>query len=71
MLAPLPRLHRLMVAAIVLVAGLGAGLVLAQVLPLPAGGVLVGAAIGCLLGFLLIHDFHHPAARHVRVTRRR
>ena len=59
-----------MVAAIVLVAGLGAGVFLAQVLPVPAGGVLVGTAVGCLLGFLLLHDFR-PAPRHARVTRRR
>ena len=73
LLAPLPRLHRILVLAAVLVAAIGGGLLLAYAvpaLPLPTGGLLLGSALGLAAGFLLVHDFH-PAPRPVRVQRRR
>ena len=72
-LAPLPRLHRLVVVAIALLAAIAAGLFLASAVPsvpLPVGGVLVGTVAGCLVAFLLVHDFG-PAVRPVRVRRPR
>lgn len=72
MLAPLPRLYRLLLTLVVLGLGLLAGVVAAQIwgLHLPLGGLLVGSAAGLAIGFLLVHDFHHQP-RPVRVTRRR
>lgn len=70
MLAPLPRLHRMVVWVIVLASGLTAGVLLASTLPLPAGGLLVGSLAGCLVGFLLVHDFHRSADP-ARALRRR
>jgi len=70
LLAPLPRLYRIVVVAVVLALGLGAGVLMAQSWDLPAGGVLVGSLAGLALAYLLVHDFHH-APRPARVPRRR
>jgi hypothetical protein len=59
LLAPLPRLYRIILFAVVLALGIGSGVLLAQAWELPAGGVLVGAAGGLLIAYLLVHDFHH------------
>jgi hypothetical protein len=68
-MGPLPQLHQFLIAALVLVLSLGAGLWLAASLDLPLGGVGVGLGAGCLLAYLLVHDFHQPRSQ--RVTRRR
>ena len=39
---------------------------LAAYLDLPLGGVGVGLGAGCLLAYLLVHDFQHPRAQRVR-----
>lgn len=75
MLAPLPRLHRVVLTLLVLGLGIVAGVAAAQAwgLSLPAGGLVIGSAAGLVVGFLLVHDFHHHAAaepRPVRVLRR-
>ncbi len=72
MLAPLPRLHRVVLIVLVLALGITGGVVAAQVwgFSLPMGGLLVGSLAGLGIGFLLVHDFH-PAPRPVRVSRRR
>ncbi len=57
-MGPLPQLHRVLIAALVLVLSLGGGLWLASYLDLPLGGVGVGLAAGCLLAYLLVHDFN-------------
>lgn len=72
-LAPLPRLHRAVVLAIVLCAALGGGVLLSYAvpaLPLPAGGIVVGSAVAALVAFLLLHDFR-PAVQPARVRRHR
>ncbi|MET0523171.1 MAG: hypothetical protein ABWZ91_00090 [Nocardioides sp.] len=69
MLAPLPRLHRIIVVASVLLIGVIAGVWVAQAWSLPAGGLLVGTGAGLVVAFLLTHDFHHRP-RPVRVQRR-
>ena len=69
MLAPLPRLYRLVVMASVLVLGIGSGVWLARTWDFPLGGLLVGTAAGLLAAFLLVHDFH-GRARSSRVPRR-
>jgi hypothetical protein len=69
LLAPLPRLYRFVLIAVVLALGIGAGAWLAQLTDLPAGGVLVGSVAGLLIAYLLVHDFHH-APRPARVQRR-
>ena len=72
MSAPLPRLYRIILFAVVLALGIGAGVWLAQLTDLPAGGILVGTAGGLLVAYLLVHDFHHAQApRAARVPRRR
>jgi uncharacterized membrane protein len=70
LLAPLPRLHRIIVIASVLLIGVVAGVWVAQSWSLPVGGLLVGTGAGLVVAFLLTHDFHH-APRPVRVQRRR
>jgi uncharacterized membrane protein len=69
LLAPLPRLHRIIVVASVLLIGVIAGVWVAQLWSLPAGGLLVGTGTGLVVAFLLTHDFHHQP-RPVRVHRR-
>jgi hypothetical protein len=70
LLAPLPRLYRIVLFLVVLCLGIGSGVVLTSSLDLPAGGVLVGTAAGLAVAYLLVHDFHH-APRPARVPRRR
>lgn len=72
MLAPLPRLHRVVLIVLVLALGITGGVVAAQAwgFSLPMGGLLVGSLAGLGIGFLLVHDFR-PAPRTVRVPRRR
>lgn len=75
MLAPLPRLHRVVLTLLVLGLGIMGGVAAAQAsgLSLPAGGLVVGSAAGLAIGFLLVHDFHHQATadpRPARVLRR-
>jgi hypothetical protein len=68
-MGPLPQLHQFLIAALVLLLSLGAGLWLAAYLDLPLGGIGVGLGAGCLLAYLLVHDFRQPRSQ--RVTRRR
>ncbi len=68
-MGPLPQLHRFLIAALVLLLSLGLGLWLASYHDLPLGGVGVGLGIGCLIAYLLVHDFRR--SRSVRVIRRR
>jgi xanthine/uracil permease len=71
-LGPLPRLHRLLLIATVLVVGIASGAWIALFTPLPVAataGAAVGAVAGLLLGYLLVHDFSQ-SARTVRVHRR-
>ena len=77
LLAPLPKLYRIVLFAVVTVLGfvaarwrIGAGVWLAQAWELPAGGILVGTLSGLVVAYLLLHDFH-AAPRAARVTRRR
>ena len=69
LLAPLPRLHRIIVVASVIIVGVVAGIWVAQSFTLPAGGLLVGTGAGLVVAFLLTHDFHHQP-RPVRIQRR-
>lgn len=57
MLGPLPRLYRSLVAAVALLVFIGGSIVLAQLLPLPFGGVVAGSALGLAIAFVLVHDF--------------
>jgi peptidoglycan/LPS O-acetylase OafA/YrhL len=70
LLAPLPRLYRIVVVAVVLALGIGAGVWLTQSWDLPAGGFVVGCLAGLVIAYLLVHDFHRPQPRTARVTRR-
>lgn len=75
MLAPLPRLHRVVLTLLVLGLGLAGGAAAAQVweLSFPLGGLAVGSGAGLAVGFLLVHDFHHhatPVPRPARALRR-
>jgi hypothetical protein len=68
---PLPRLHRLLVVITVLAVGIASGIWVAQFSSLSAAaaaGAGWGALAGILLGFVLLHDFHHRP-RPVRVRR--
>lgn len=72
MLGPLPRLYRFVLAVIAVVVFLGAGAWIAQFTALPmlaSVGAGVGAAIGLVAAYLLVHDFtarpeHRSTARH-------
>ena len=70
MLGPLPRLYRSLVVAVALLVFVGGGIVLAQVLPLPFGGVVTGTLIGVLIAFVLVHDFHRRRTQPSRAVRR-
>ena len=70
-MGPLPPLHRLVVAVLLLVLCLVAGISLAGFLDLPLPGIGAGLAVGVLLVWLAIHDFHRPRPRPVRIPRRR
>jgi hypothetical protein len=67
MLAPLPRLYRWLVLAVLLVGSLTAGVWLAQARDFPFGGLLVGSVAGLALAFAALHDFHRgPPQQRVR-----
>jgi hypothetical protein len=72
-MGPLPQLYRHLVAGLVLALSLGTGVWLAGRLELPLGGIGVGLVVGCLLAFVLTHDFHRAfhRERRTRVPRRR
>lgn len=73
MLAPLPRLYRDLVVAIVLVIGMasGAWIALATSVSVVAGtGAALGALAGLVAAFALVHDFSHQP-HPIRVTHRR
>jgi xanthine/uracil permease len=71
MFGPLPRFHRLLVIVTALVAGILAGVWLAQTIAGPAlvaSGIGWGLLAGLLLNYVLLHDFQHRP-RPVRVRR--
>ena len=70
-MGPLPPLHRLVVATLLLMLCLAGGIWLAGFLDLPMPGIGVGLGAGVLLVWLATHDFHRPRPRPVRVSRRR
>jgi hypothetical protein len=67
---PLPRLHRMLVVLTALAVGIASGIWIAQFSSLPTAavaGVGWGALAGLVLGFVLLHDFHHrPRPARVR-----
>ena len=68
-MGPLPRLYRVLVVAVLLALSLAGGVWIADYLDLPLGGIGLGLAGGCVLAYLLTHDFSRPKS--VRITRRR
>ena len=56
-MGPLPALHRLLIAGVVLLLSLASGIWLAERHDLPLGGFGVGLGAGCLLTYLFVHDF--------------
>lgn len=70
MLGPLPRLYRSLVATAALIVFIAGGLWLAQILPLPVGGLLLGGVAGVLIAFILVHDFHRRRTQSGRIVRR-
>jgi hypothetical protein len=73
MFGPLPMLHRIVLGAISLCFGVVAGMWIAHATPLPvavSGGALAGGLLGLVAAFVLVHTAE-PAARPIRVTRRR
>jgi fatty acid desaturase len=68
-MGPLPQLYRLVVAGTVVVLALAGGLWLAGWFALPLGGIGVGLGAGCLLAFVLTHDFGHSVPHDGRPTR--
>ena len=68
---PLPQFHRQLVLVVALVVGIGAGIWISASASLPEAviaGTGWGALAGLLLGYVLLHDFHHRA-RAIRVRR--
>lgn len=70
-MGPLPQRYKILVVAVVLLSSLGVGIWLAAFLDLPLGGIGFGLGAGCLLAYLVTHDFQHRQPRSVRITRRR
>ena len=72
MFGPLPRLHRLLLVATALLIGVGSGAWVAYSTAMPlaaSAGAVIGALVGILLAYALVHDFH-ARARPVRTIRR-
>jgi hypothetical protein len=73
MFGPLPLLHRLVVVAISLCAGVLAGAWIAHATSLPVAvsmGALAGGLLGLVAAYALVHT-SHTEPRPVRITRRR
>lgn len=73
MFGRLPRLHREVVIAVVLVTftALGAWIFHRTPIPSVAGtGALVGLGLGCVLAFASVHQFNRHQPRAVRIRRR-
>lgn len=70
MLGPLPRLYRSLVATTAIIVFIAGGIWLAQLRPLPVGGLLVGSVAGVLIAFVLVHDFHQRRTQPARIVRR-
>ena len=68
-MGPLPQLYRYLIVGLVVLLSLAGGIWLAGYLELPLGGIGVGLGAGCLLAFVLTHDFGHRT-RDARVRRR-
>lgn len=71
MFGPLPQFHRQLVLIVTLLVGIGSGIWVAEFASLSAAvvaGTAWGALAGLLLGYVLLHDFHHRA-RTVRIRR--
>lgn len=62
-MGPLPALHRLLIAGLVLLLSLAAGVWLAERQDLPLDGFGVGIGAGGLLAYLLVHDFRRTRPR--------
>lgn len=62
-MGPLPALHRLLIAGVVLLLSVASGVWLAERHDLPLGGFGVGIAAGSVLAFLLVHDFRRTRPR--------
>ena len=69
MLGPLPRLYRSLVATAAFIVFILCGVWLAQMLPLPVDGILLGSVAGVLIAFVLVHDFHQRRAQPARAVR--
>ena len=71
---PLPRLHRMLLvaAALAVFVGIGAWLGAEPTVPVRmAGGIAIGAALGLVATFLVLHDFHHRSGYQPLRDRRR
>ena len=72
MIGPLPPLHRylLVLAALLVCAGLGVWAGLVREVPVGvSGGVLAGVLAGLGAAYLLVHDFHRRSSGPARVRR--
>jgi hypothetical protein len=70
---PLPLLHRALLLLTVLLVGIASGAWVGHfaIVPVAVGaGAAAGGVAGLLLGYLLVHDFHHRV-RPARVAHRR
>ena len=56
-MGPLPALHRLLIAGLILLLCVVSGVWLAASHDLPLGGFGIGIGGGSVLAFLLLHDF--------------
>ena len=70
-MGPLPQFHRFGVTALLLALCLGAGIWLAGYVDLPLGGLGLGLTAGCVLAWLVTHDFTARDRPVVRLSRRR
>lgn len=73
MFGPLPTLHKfaLVIAALVVCAGLGLWMGVMPQMPLNVRvGLLAGTAVGVAAAFVLVHDSHERQTRTARARRR-
>ncbi len=72
MFGPLPQLHRLLFVTVALLVCVGLGAWVAYMTPIPllwTSGAALGAVLGAVATYLLVHQPHAATARHV--SRRR
>ena len=69
-MGPLPQLHKVLIVSFLMITCMGLGVWVAAAFGLSLDGIGIGLGAGCLLAYLMTHDFTRRPPRSVRITRR-